>query len=85
MLKSLILVSLLVVGCQATAPAAPPVETVGSLTASYRSIAVAPVHAGTDLSVAYQAVSADDDGPAVAAGGGEAVAPDVTAKVAHGF
>jgi hypothetical protein len=79
-----LLLSLALNACQATAPAAPPVETVGSLTASYRSIAVAPVAKSTDLATAFQAVDSDD-GPAVAAGGGEAVAPDVTAKVAHGF
>jgi hypothetical protein len=80
MLKSLMLVSLLVVGCQATAPVVAQPETVGSLTASYRSIAVAPVAKSTDLATAFQAVDSDD-GPAVEPfGDSEGLAPDVVAK-----
>lgn len=63
----------------ATAPRPPEVETVGALSASYHSIAVAPVHAGTDLSAGFQAV--DTDETPVVAGAGEAVeAPEVAAK-----
>jgi hypothetical protein len=80
MFKSLMLVSLLVVGCATAAPAAAPVETVGQLSASYRSIAVAPVAKSTDLATAFQAVDSDD-GPAVEPfGDSEGLAPDVVAK-----
>lgn len=80
--RRLILVAVLAVcsiGC-ATAPRpAAELETVGQLAPSYRSIAVAPVHAATELAVGYQAVSADDD--VAAAPAPEAVeAPDVTPK-----
>lgn len=47
-------------GC-ATAPRAPEVETVGNLTASTTHVATAPVHATTDLSVAYQPAGGDED------------------------
>jgi hypothetical protein len=63
--------------CRATTPA-PAVETVGTLAPSYHSIAVAAVHAGTDLSTSMQAVDTDD---APVAAAGEAVeAPDVAPK-----
>lgn len=64
--------------CRATTPA-PVVETVGSLSPSYRSIAVAPVAPTTDLSIAYQAVS-DDDEVATAAAPVAVEAPDVAPK-----
>jgi hypothetical protein len=66
--------------CATAAPRAVEVETVGTLAPSYRSIATAPVAKSTDLSIAYQAVSGDDDGPAVAAGGETVEAPEVVAK-----
>jgi hypothetical protein len=83
-----LLVSLAFGACHATAPAAAPVETVGTLTASYGSVMSAPVAPSTDLSPGFQAVGtdADDDAPAVAAGAGEVVeAPGVAVKQAHGF
>jgi hypothetical protein len=75
---ALLALSLLPAAC-ATAPRPPaPVETVGSLSPSYRSIATAPVHAGTDLATNFQAVDSDD--APVTVGAGEAAAPDVVAK-----
>jgi hypothetical protein len=51
-------------GCATAQPVATTSETVGQLSASYHSIAVAPVHADTDLTPAFGAVDTDDDAPA---------------------
>lgn len=55
-----VLTTLLLGACRATV-APPAIETVGSLSASDTHVLQAPVHATTDLGVAYQALSADDD------------------------
>jgi hypothetical protein len=74
---SMLLLTLSLGACHATTPT-PAVETVGTLAPSYASIAVAPVHAGTDLSTSMQAVDTDDAPVSVS---GEAVeAPDVAPK-----
>ena len=86
----------LTMGCavRSVSPAAEP-ETVGALSASYHSIAVAPVHHDEPPVMGQLAGSADDDDAgevastttrAVDAGGAsDAAAPDVEKKVAHGF
>ena len=60
-------------------------ETVGNLSASYRSIAVAPVHASTDLAPSFGAVDTDEDAApatvsAPADGGGDVALPEVAPK-----
>jgi len=69
------------IGACATAPRPPvAVESVGTLAPSYHSIAVAPVHAGTDLSPGGF-VAADDDETPVTVGTGEVIeAPEVAVK-----
>jgi hypothetical protein len=76
-------------GCAtAPRPVTAEVETVGTLSASYNSIASAPVHASTDLTPAFGAVDSDEDAP-VTVGNGQAVldgsigAPEVAQK--HGL
>jgi hypothetical protein len=67
-------------GC-ATAPRPIQVEAVGELTASYHSVASAPVHASTDLTPSFGAVDTDDDAPAkVTVGAGVVDAPEVASK-----
>jgi hypothetical protein len=46
-------------GC-ATAPATVVVEQPGNLSASYHSVAVAPVHADTDLTPSFGVVDTDE-------------------------
>jgi hypothetical protein len=54
------------IGCASGRQAPPEVESVGTLAASYHSIAVQAVHADTDLSGGFQAVEGDDDAGEVA-------------------
>src|SRR6185437_10478628 len=54
------------IGCASGRHAPPEVESVGTLAASYHSIAVQAVHADTDLSGGFQAVEGDDDAGEVA-------------------
>jgi len=54
------------VGCASSRQSPPEVESVGTLAASYHSIAVQAVHADTDLSGGFQAVEGDDDAGEVA-------------------
>lgn len=76
-----LLVSLALGACHATAPVVAQPETVGTLAPAYASVMSAPVAPSTDLSRgSFVASDADDDGPAVVAGAGEAVAPDVAPK-----
>lgn len=75
------------IGCAtASKPVAVEVETVGNLSASYHSIAVAPVKhdAPPELD---QVVDTDEDapGPVIAAPVEKIEAPETVAKVAHGF
>ena len=55
-------------------------ETVGNLAASYHSIAVAPVHASTDLTPAFGAVDTDEAPVTVAAPIEKAEAPEIAPK-----
>lgn len=65
-------------GCHATTHA-PEAETVGTLSASYNSVASAPVHETTNLTVGFQAIDSDEG--TAASGTGEAVeAPMVVSK-----
>jgi hypothetical protein len=73
-------------GCMATKPIPQATESVGTLTPSYHSISVAPVHATTDLSY-DQVVDPGEDSDAT-----EHVPvtpaddrPDTVKKNAHGF
>lgn len=72
------------IGCAtASKPVAVEVETVGQLSASYNSVATAPIHASTDLTPAFGAVDSGDDTSSVATtvSTGEVVeAPAVVAK-----
>jgi hypothetical protein len=82
----LIIALCLTFGACATAPTIAPVESVGTLAPSYRSIATAPVHATTDLGITYQTVSVDDDSDAIVVTTPETLdGPDVATKHAHGF
>lgn len=69
-------------GCATARPVAPEVESVGTLAPAYNSVAVAPVHAGTDLSPAgFVAADSDADAsPTVADGGGAAELPELSGK-----
>ena len=69
-------------GCRAAVPtpAAEP-ETVGQLSASYHSIAVAPVHASTDLTPSFEAVDTDEAAPVTVGAPTEKVeAPEIAPK-----
>lgn len=68
--------------CATARPPAEAPETVGALSASYHSIAVAPVHTTTDLTPAFGAVDSDQDasGPVVAAPIEKAEAPEIAPK-----
>jgi hypothetical protein len=70
------------IGCATGAkPVAVEVETVGQLSASYHSVAVAPVHAATDLTPSFGAVDTDEEAPAKVSVRTEAVdAPEVVQK-----
>lgn len=76
-------------GCATARPAAVETETVGNLSASYHSVAVAPVHVSTDLTPSFGAIDSDDDDTssvATTVSTGEVVeAPAAVTKVAHGF
>jgi len=83
-MKTAFLIGLIVgtFGC-ATAPAQVVVEQPGNLSASYHSIAVAPVHADTDLTPGFGVVDTDET-PAVVSHA-TVETPEVTPKNAHGF
>lgn len=67
--------------CATARPPAEAPETVGALSASYHSIAVAPVHATTDLAPAFGAVDSDQDAPVMVAAPSEKVeAPEIAPK-----
>jgi len=66
--------------CASAGPRAVEVETVGQLVESRGSVTSAPVHATTDLGVAYQAVSSDDDEPSGDSGRLPVETPDVAPK-----
>lgn len=73
------------IGCASQAkPVATEVESVGTLSASYASIATAPVHATTDFATP-QVVDSDEDAPVTVAAPAAVEAPNAVAKVAHGF
>lgn len=75
---ALLFLALSLGACATAAPPAQP-ETVGTLSASYNSIAVAPVAPSTDLARG-SFVASDDDEPVAAAVVEDAAAPDVAAK-----
>jgi len=64
------------IGCASGRQAPPEVESVGTLAASYHSIAVQAVHADTDLSGGFQAVEGDDDAGEVATTGSRVNTPE---------
>jgi hypothetical protein len=68
-------------GCAtAPKPVAAEVEAVGQLSASYHSIAVAPVHASTDLTPSFGAVDTDDAPVVVGAPVEKVEAPEIAPK-----
>jgi hypothetical protein len=80
------------IGCvTARPPVADAPETVGALSASATHVYVQPVHADTDLSIAYQPAGGDEDAaePMKVAAKPDAApsdeAPEVIEKNAHGF
>lgn len=70
------------IGCAtASKPVSVEAETVGQLSASYHSVAVAPVHAATDLTPAFGAVDSDEDAPVTVVAPVEKVeAPEIAPK-----
>ncbi len=62
-------------------------EAVGNLSASYHSVAVAPVHATTDLTPSFGVVDTDETVPVTVEpdAGHDAESPAVVEKAAHGF
>jgi hypothetical protein len=73
-------------GCMATKPVTQALETVGTLTPSYRSISVAPVHATTDLSYNHIVDSGEDrDATEHVPLTPAQDKPDMVKKDAHGF
>jgi hypothetical protein len=74
-------------GCMATKPMPQAPESVGTLTPSYRSISVVPVHATTDLTYDH-VVDSGEDSDATAPVKATTPAddrPDTVKKNAHGF